>query len=32
MMEADHVACAISGGALLVQDVQMMNKVKEIAM
>lgn len=32
MMEAVHVACAIRGGASLVHGVQMMNKVKEIAM
>ena len=32
MMEAVHVACAIRGGASLVHSVQMMNKVKEIAM
>jgi hypothetical protein len=32
MMEAVHVACAIRGGATLVHGVQMMNKVKEIAM
>lgn len=31
-MEAVHVACAIRGGASLVHGVQMMNKVKEIAM
>ena len=32
MMEAVHVAGAIKGGAALVHGVQMMNKVKEIAM
>ena len=32
MMEAVHVAAAIKGGATLVHGVQMMNKVKEIAM
>lgn len=32
MMEAAHVAVAIRGGASLVHSVQMMNKVKEIAM
>ncbi len=32
MMEAVHVACAIRGGASLVHGVQMMNKVKKIAM
>jgi alkylhydroperoxidase/carboxymuconolactone decarboxylase family protein len=32
MMEAVHVASAIRGGASLVHGVQMMNKVKEIAM
>ncbi len=32
MMEAIHVAGAIRGGASLVHGVQMMNKVKEIAM
>jgi len=32
MMEAIHVAAAIKGGAALVHGVQMMNKVKEIAM
>ena len=32
MMEAVHVACAIRGGASLVHSVQMMNKVKAIAM
>lgn len=32
MMEAIHVASAIKGGAVLVHGVQMMNKVKEIAM
>jgi alkylhydroperoxidase/carboxymuconolactone decarboxylase family protein len=32
MMEAVHVAGAIKGGAVLVHGVQMMNKVKEIAM
>ncbi|MEO8765739.1 MAG: arsenosugar biosynthesis-associated peroxidase-like protein [Ginsengibacter sp.] len=32
MMEAVHVACAIRGGASLVHGVQMMNKVKSIAM
>ena len=32
MMEAVHVASAIRGGATLVHGVQMMNKVKEIAM
>lgn len=32
MMEAVHVATAIKGGAALVHGVQMMNKVKEIAM
>lgn len=32
MMEAIHVACAIRGGASLVHGVQMMNKVKEVAM
>jgi alkylhydroperoxidase/carboxymuconolactone decarboxylase family protein len=32
MMEAVHVAAAIRGGATLVHGVQMMNKVKEIAM
>ena len=32
MMEAVHVAGAIRGGATLVHGVQMMNKVKEIAM
>ncbi len=32
MMEALHVAAAIRGGASLVHGVQMMNKVKEIAM
>lgn len=32
MMEAVHVAAAIKGGASLVHGVQMMNKVKEIAM
>jgi alkylhydroperoxidase/carboxymuconolactone decarboxylase family protein len=32
MMEAVHVAAAIKGGAVLVHGVQMMNKIKEIAM
>ena len=32
IMEAVHVAAAIKGGAALVHGVQMMNKVKEIAM
>jgi alkylhydroperoxidase/carboxymuconolactone decarboxylase family protein len=32
MMEAVHVASAIKGGAALVHGVQMMNKVKGIAM
>lgn len=32
MMEAIHVAGAIKGGAVMVHGVQMMNKVKEIAM
>lgn len=32
MMEAVHVAAAIKGGAALVHGVQMMNKIKEIAM
>jgi alkylhydroperoxidase/carboxymuconolactone decarboxylase family protein len=32
MMEAVHVACAIRRGASLVHGVQMMNRVKEIAM
>jgi alkylhydroperoxidase/carboxymuconolactone decarboxylase family protein len=32
MMEAVHVACSIRGGASLVHGVQMMNKVKKIAM
>ncbi|MEO7316078.1 MAG: arsenosugar biosynthesis-associated peroxidase-like protein [Ginsengibacter sp.] len=32
MMEAVHVASAIRGGASLVHGVQMMNKVKKIAM
>ncbi len=32
MMEAVHVAGAIAGGVTLVHGVQMMNKVKEIAM
>lgn len=32
MMEAVHIACAIRGGASLVHGVQMINKVKEIAM
>ena len=32
MMEAVHVAAAIRGGASLVHGVQMMNKVKDIAM
>jgi AhpD family alkylhydroperoxidase len=32
MMEAVHVAGAIKGGAVLVHGVQMMNKVREIAM
>lgn len=32
MMEAVHVTAAIKGGAALVHGVQMMNKVKEIAM
>jgi len=32
MMEAVHVAAAIRGGATLVHGVQMMNKVREIAM
>ena len=32
MMEAVLVAAAIKGGAVLVHGVQMMNKVKEIAM
>ncbi len=32
MMEAIHVAASIKGGAVLVHGVQMMNKVKEIAM
>ena len=32
MMEAVHVASAIKGGAALVHGVQMMNRVKEIAM
>ena len=32
MMEAVHLAAAIKGGAALVHGVQMMNKVKEIAM
>ena len=32
MMEAVHIAAAIKGGAALVHGIQMMNKVKEIAM
>ena len=32
MMEAVHVAAAIKGGSALVHGVQMMNKVKAIAM
>lgn len=32
MMEAVHIAATIKGGATLVHGVQMMNKVKEIAM
>jgi alkylhydroperoxidase/carboxymuconolactone decarboxylase family protein len=32
MMEAVHVAASIKGGAALVHGVQMMNKVREIAM
>lgn len=32
MMEAVHVAASIRGGASLVHGVQMMNKIKEIAM
>ena len=32
MMEAVHVSAAIKGGAVLVHGVQMMNKIKEIAM
>ena len=32
MMEAVHISAAIKGGAALVHGVQMMNKVKEIAM
>ena len=32
MMEAVHVASAIRGGASLVHGVQMMNKVKKLAM
>lgn len=32
MMEAVHVATAIKGGSALVHGVQMMNKIKEIAM
>ncbi|PJJ75015.1 alkylhydroperoxidase/carboxymuconolactone decarboxylase family protein [Thermoflavifilum aggregans] len=32
MMEAVHVAAAIRGGASLVHGVQMMNRVKDIAM
>jgi alkylhydroperoxidase/carboxymuconolactone decarboxylase family protein len=32
MMEAVHIAAAIKAGAALVHGVQMMNKVKEIAM
>lgn len=32
MMEAVHVSAAIKGGAALVHGVQMMNKVKKIAM
>jgi alkylhydroperoxidase/carboxymuconolactone decarboxylase family protein len=32
MMEAVHVAAAIRGGASLVHGVQMINKVREIAM
>src|SRR6478736_4790231 len=32
IMEAVHVAAAIRGGASLVHGVQMMNKVREIAM
>lgn len=32
MMEAVHIAAAIKGGAALVHGVQMMNKVKRIAM
>ncbi|MCX6319990.1 MAG: arsenosugar biosynthesis-associated peroxidase-like protein [Bacteroidetes bacterium] len=32
MMEAVHVSAAIKGGAALVHGVQMMNKVKEVAM
>ena len=32
LMEAVHVAAAIKGGAALVHGVQMMNKVKEVAM
>lgn len=32
MMEAVHVASAIRGGASMVHSVQMMNKVKKIAM
>jgi alkylhydroperoxidase/carboxymuconolactone decarboxylase family protein len=32
MMEAVHVAASIRGGASLVHGVQMMNKIKQIAM
>lgn len=32
MMEAIHVAAAIRGGASLVHGVQMMNKIKDLAM
>jgi len=32
MMEAVHVAAAITGGATMVHGVQMMNKIKKIAM
>ncbi len=32
MMEAVHIAAAIKGGAALVHGVQMMNKIKDIAM
>ena len=32
MMEAVHDAAAIKGGAVLVNGVQMMNKVKEVGM
>ena len=32
MMEAVHVAGAITGGAVLVHGVQMMNKAKKLSM